>query len=162
MKDLVAVRRISPRRRLGLLLDTPNVGDYLPDLLRRHSHPLAGCAVLRHGSARDSVVNGAKKIAVGLAVAFLWTGQIRTTAAAARAKPVAERAVGAELRFTGSSSLRIVGDGIPVLRRTAEAGKQQQRKYRSAPQQHAAGAGHPAFRGPRRKSAPCAAQGFQQ
>ena len=55
---------------------------------------------MRHGSARDSVVNGAKKIAIGLAVAFLWTSQIRTTAAAARAKPVAESAVGAELRFT--------------------------------------------------------------
>src|SRR6516165_6522867 len=118
MKDLVAERRISARR-LGLLLDTPDVGDHLPDLLRRHSHPLAGCAVLRHGSSRDSVVNGAKKIAIGLAVAFLWTSQIRTTAAAARAKPVADRAVGAELRFTGRNSLRIVRKGIRVLRRTA-------------------------------------------
>jgi hypothetical protein len=142
----------------------------LPDLLRRHSHPLAGGAVLRHGRARDSVVNRAKKIAVGLAVAFLWTGQIRTTATAARAKAVAERAVGAELRFTGSNSLRIVGERICVLCLTAEAGKQQQPKDRSAPQQHAAKAlgrvaaetGGPAFRAPRRESAPLAAQGFQQ
>jgi hypothetical protein len=72
--------------------------------------------VRRHCSARNSLVNGAEKVDVGISVSFLTACQVGTTSTSTCPKPVAKRTVNAKLKFTSLGRLGIASEWIVILR----------------------------------------------
>ncbi len=70
-------------------LNTAQVRDDLPNLFVRHPHALPVGSVGGHDSAWNSLTDVSKQIAVRVSVTLVRSRKIGTTAAAARAKPVA-------------------------------------------------------------------------
>ena len=106
----VAARLLRPS------LDTSEIGNDLPDFFVRHPHPLAGSSVRRHSSARNSLVNSAEQVEVGISVSLLTTCQVGSTSTSTRDKPVAKRTVNAKLKFTSLGRLGIASKWIVILR----------------------------------------------
>src|SRR5260370_28717334 len=99
MEELLPARCV-PRLLSGSFhLHAPDVGNHLPDLLFRHAHALLRRAVRRHGGSRNTFIDGAKQVRIGIAVFLLRASQVGPASSATRAESMAKRAVGAKFKF---------------------------------------------------------------
>src|SRR6266849_2300646 len=130
VEKLFPVRRISQGLRRRLFLHAADVSDDLPDLFRCHAHALLRRSICRHRRSRHALIDRAVEVSVRASMFFPRAHQVRPASPAARAEPMAERAVRAKLELSEPRRLRISRKRVLLLRSC--------RRRRRAPEQQAA------------------------